>query len=320
MKQFILLALFINQLLANPPSWYINQTLLSKSYEIVGYGEGLTLEEVKQVSKSDISKMIQTTISSNISINKNMINDIYSKNISTNINEKSDILLTNLKVMKISFSDDKYYIAIKYINLPFAKKVKLLIEDIDKLSLNKNKYLNKTPLMNELKQEFGFYPKVSLDKNNIIINNQSFHLSQNDFIKLLVNIENKNIKLDIKDNYKNKEYYFIKVKTFKSGYLNIFQVYQSGETILLLANKKVVKNTNIIYPNHEEYDGLEAIVPKGQDKTKDLTFVTLCKDKKDFSMFDSVDTNINTKDLYFGKLLFSINDCTIVSKVIKVHK
>ena len=164
MKQFILFTLFINQLLATPPHWYINQSILLKDYEIIGYGEGATLEEAKQISKSDISKMIQTKISSNISIDKNLNNDSYSKNISSNINEKSNIVLTNLKVIKTSFIDDKYYVAIKYINLPFNKKVKLVVSDTKVIEKNTNKYLNKTLLMNELKQEFGFYPKVSLDK------------------------------------------------------------------------------------------------------------------------------------------------------------
>ncbi|RLA84343.1 MAG: hypothetical protein DRG78_01635, partial [Epsilonproteobacteria bacterium] len=41
-------------------------SILLKDYEIIGYGEGATLEEAKQISKSDISKMIQTKISSNI--------------------------------------------------------------------------------------------------------------------------------------------------------------------------------------------------------------------------------------------------------------
>ena len=49
MKQIILLSLFINQLLANPPSWYVNQNILSKSYEIIGYGEGSTIKEAKQI-------------------------------------------------------------------------------------------------------------------------------------------------------------------------------------------------------------------------------------------------------------------------------
>ncbi len=320
MKQLIIIILFINNLYATPPNWYINQSLSSRNYEIIGYGEGFTLEEAKQISKSDISKMIQTTISSNISIDKNLNNDIYSKNISTNINEKSDILLTDLKVIKTSFSDDNYYVAIKYINLPFAKKVKLLTKDIKALEKSTNKYLNQTPLMNELKEEFGFYPKVSLDKNNMIINNQSFHLSQNDFLKLFVNLKNQDIELDMKDSYKNKKYYFIKVKTLKDGFLNIFQIYQSGETILLLSNKKIVKNSNIIYPNTKEYDGLEAVVPKGQDKTKDLTIIALCKNKKDFSLFDKVDIDTKKKSLLFGQLLYIIKNCNMRTMVINVRK
>ena len=320
MKQIILLILFINQLLATPPDWYRNQSILSNNYEIIGYGEGTTLEEAKQISKSDISKMIQTILSSNLSIEKNIKDDIYTKKISSNINEKSNVILTNIEVIQTSFQDNKYYVAIRYINLPIAKKIKLLIKNNNILEEDTNKYLNKTSLMNELKKEFSFYPKVTLYKNNIIINNQSFHLVQNDFIKLFVNIENQDIPLDRKDTYKNKDYYFIKVKTKRSGYLNIFQVYQSGETVLLLSNKKIKSNKNLIYPNPKLYDGLESVVPKGQNKTKDLTIVALCINKKDFSLFDKIDTNIKNSGLLFGELLDIIDSCQISTKIITTNK
>ncbi len=320
MKQLILLVLFINQLLAIPPSWYINQNINNESYEIIGYGEGATLDSAKQIAKSDIAKMIQTNISTSISIEKSVKDGEYKSNVSQNINEKTNIALTDLEVVGSRYVDNKYYIAIKYINLPFAKKVKILIGDNILLEKSTNQYLNKTPLMQELKEEFGFYPKVSLSQNNIIINNQTFHLTKKDFVKLFTNIENNLLSLDMKDNYKDGEYYFIKVKSKKSGYLNIFQVYESSETVLLVSNKKVKASDKTIYPNPKEYDGLEAVVSKGQVNTKDLTIVALCKDKKDFSLFDKVDTTINKKSLFFGEILDKIDKCKIVSKTINIKK
>ncbi len=319
-KQFILFSLFIIQLFASPPNWYINHQVSHQSYEIIGYGEGSTLDEAKQIAKNDIAKMIQTNISSKISINKSSKDGTYNKNITSNINEETTVLLTDLKVMNTKYSDSKYYVAIKYINLPFAKKVKVLIGNNISLKKSNNKYLNQTPLMNELKEEFGFYPKISLSENNLIINNQSFHLTKNNFIKLFTNISNNSLSLDMKDTYKNGEYYFIKVKSNKDGYLNIFQVYESGETALLLSSKKVKVNDKIIYPNSNKYDGLEAVVPKGQNKTKDLTIFALCNDKKDFSLFDKIDITINKKSLYFGLVLDKIDNCKITMKVINTIK
>ena len=104
----------------------------------------------------------------------------------------------------------------------------------------------------------------------------------------------------------------------KSGYLNAFQVYQSGETVLLLSNKKIKSNENIIYPNPKLYEGIEAIIPKNQDKTKDLTIVALCKDKKDFSLFDKIDINIKNSSLLFGELLDIIDDCKISTKILTI--
>jgi hypothetical protein len=319
MLKLILFFFLVVHIYAMPPSWYLNQSLDSKNYEIIGYGEGKTLDEAKQIAKSDIAKSIQTQLSSSTSINKSLESKTYSKSITQNINEETNILLTNLETINSEYNNNKYYVAIKYINLPFAKKIKVLMGS-EKILESKNNYLNKTPLLNELKHEFGFYPKVELSENKLIVNNKSFFLPKKEFVKLFAHIENKSLKMNLKDEYKNAEYYFINVLTNQSGYLNIFQVYESGETAILLSNKKVNLNDKIVFPNPNQYDGLEAIVPSGQDKTKDLTIVALCEDKKDFSLFDKINLIINNKSLLFGKLLSNIENCNIESKVIKIEK
>ncbi len=226
-----------------------------------------------------------------------------------------------MEIVQSSFSDNKYYVAIKYINLPLAKKIKLLTDNILLIKKCDNKYLNQTQLLNELRQEFGFYPKISIHNHNILIGNQVFALTEKDYTKLFANTEHKDIKLNMKNNLIDGEFYFMKIEIFKKGYLNIFQIYQNGETALLLSNKEVKENSNFTYPNQEIYYGLEAIIPRKQDDaSRDLTIISLCENQIDFTLIDSVSQNIYIKSKTFDTLLNLIKKCTVLSQVLNIKE
>jgi ribosomal protein S8 len=146
-------------LLANPPHWYIYQGIPTKDFEIIGYGEGKTLAEAKQVAKSDIAKSIYTNLSSSISINKTFQNGNYTKNINQNIDEKTQVFLTDIETIESDYKEGKFFVAMRYINLPFSKKVKVMLSDISQVKKSSSAYLNKTQFLKELKNEFGFFPK-----------------------------------------------------------------------------------------------------------------------------------------------------------------
>jgi ribosomal protein S8 len=303
-------------LLANPPHWYIYQGIPTKDFEIIGYGEGKTLAEAKQVAKSDIAKSIYTNLSSSISINKTFQNGNYTKNINQNIDEKTQVFLTDIETIESDYKEGKFFVAMRYINLPFSKKVKVMLSDISQVKKSSSAYLNKTQFLKELKNEFGFFPKIEIVKNNISINNQLFYLNNNEFLKLFANIDNESLNISMKNHYVDGEYYFIKTIVNKNGYFSIFQVYESGETVLLLANQKVQKNYNSTFPNPKKYNGLESIVPKGKNKTKDLIIAALCNKKMDLSLFDRISVANDVKSLLFGELLSLIENCRFTTKVI----
>jgi hypothetical protein len=49
--------------------------------------------------------------------------------------------------------------------------------------------------MKELKKEFGYYPKIKLSNNSILINNKPFYIKN--FEKFFAEIDNENIKLTL---------------------------------------------------------------------------------------------------------------------------
>ncbi|MEA3554039.1 MAG: LPP20 family lipoprotein, partial [Campylobacterota bacterium] len=306
--------------IASPPKWYIENNIPFKAYENIGYGVGASKVEAKQNAKADISNSLQTTIKSSFIINKNYSNDSYSKSVNRNVEEISNVELDNLIQIKSEYIDNIYYVAIKYINLPFAKKVRLKFDDVSVLKKETNSYILNTLLLKELKDEFGFYPKITINKGNLTIGNQSFNINKNILKKLFSSNTNSNLKLQLPKQLKHQEYYFINLKSKKSGYVTLIQIYENGETSILFSNKTVNNSTQLEYPNKNEYDGLEAYLNDNQTKAKDLTIAMICKEKKDFSYFDNISVYKEKHAKVYGKIFDMMNGCNVGSKIIEIRR
>ena len=119
MKTQLIYLLFLPlALLATPPNWYINNSLESKDYELVGYGVGETKEEASQRAKFDIANTIRTTIESDMRMKESEVNGKYDKSIRIDIKESSNVSLSDLELVESEFVDNKYFVALKYVNLP----------------------------------------------------------------------------------------------------------------------------------------------------------------------------------------------------------
>ncbi|MEA2019225.1 MAG: LPP20 family lipoprotein [Campylobacterota bacterium] len=321
LKYLLIFIAFISvSLEAALPNWYIKNDIPSNQYELIGYGKGKTKEEASQFAKSDIANSIQTTVKSSFISNTLSNNGSYSKNIESSISTSSNVNLSDLILMKTEYFDGVYYIALKYVNLPFTKKVKLTFDDVEGIKKETNSYLLNTPLLKELKDEFGFYPKVSIDKGNLIIGNKSFNISKTTLKKLFSSNINNNLKLKAPTELKHQELYFIKIKSKNNGYLTLIQIYENGETSILFDNKKVKNNSVFEYPNKNEYDGLEAYLNEKQIKAKDLTIAFICSEKKDFSYFDNISVNKEKYAKVYGKIFDMINGCDVSSKIIDIKR
>ena len=313
------LSLSIASLYATPPSWYTQNNITHTNYEYIGYGSAKSKAEAKQIAKGDIANSMHTSISSSIELKKSSGSN-YSKTFSQNITQKSDIVLDDISVIKSDYIDGYYYIAVKYTNLPFAKKVRSKFSDIEGIAKEHNNYLINTMLLKELKDEFGFYPKVSISKGTLNIGNHSFRITQEILKKLFSSRKNQNIILSMPSSLRNNEYYFVDIVTKIKGYLTLIQIYEDGQTSVLFSNKKVTQNIHLEYPNKDQYDGLQAYLNDNQTKTKDMTMVIVCEDKKDFDYFDRISIHNEKYAKVYGKIFDMIGDCTVSSSIIEIRK
>lgn len=316
--------LFITSILVSyldaSPKWYIQNNIPSKSYEVIGYGTGDTKEEAEQNAKANISKTISSQVSSSSIMNKTSDQDSYSKSFISKSEIKSNVILDGVSIIKSDKVDDKFFVALKYINLPFANKVALDFPNSSLLSKEKNEYLKSTILLDELKNEFGFYPKVTIYNGKLTIGNRTYHINKTMLGKLFASKSNKNVKLNVPKLLKNEDFYFIGVESKNKGYLTLVQIYENGETSILLDNKELNKHSKIEFPNRDEYDGLQAYLSIDQDKAKDLTIAMICRQEKDFSYFDNISTNKEKYAKVYGKMFDMLKNCDLHSSVTKIRK
>jgi len=307
-------------LLASPPPWYVDSNLKTQHNEYIGYGSGDTRTKAKEDAKADISSSIQSTIESTLSIHSQENDNKYSSRTTSNIESFSSVELSDLKQVHSEEIDGKWYIALKYVNLPFAKKVRKRFTSVKHLKRETNQYLTSTRLLKELKDEFGFYPNITIDKNILMIGDKSFPISSDTLKKLFSSKRSKNITLDIPKKIKHEEFYFIKIKPKEKAYMTLVQIYENGESSILFDNKKVAKNQKVIFPNPEDYNGLEAYLNDTDTKSKDLTIAVLCNKIKDFSYFDYVSTSKESYAKVYGKIFDAIDGCETSSSIMSINR
>ena len=317
MKKISVILLFTLHLFSSEPNWFYN--ISHKDFEIIGYGVGQTRKEAKQNARIEIANSISVQVQSSFSSKNSLENGKYIKDIQQNSSEKSFAKLDNLEIIKSVYKNKNYFIAIKYSNLPFIKSLKYILKNT-KLKKETNQYLQKTLFLQELKNEFGFYPKIEIYRDILTIGDFSFQISQEMLEKLLISTDNQNLYLTVPEKLKNGEVYFIQIQAKKKGFLTLIQIYDNGETSLLFANKIVSKNMILEYPNSENFDGIEAYLNSGIQKTQDLTMAVLCKEKRNFEYFDSISVEKESFAKIYGDLFNLINGCNVVSGVLEIRR
>lgn len=135
-KVILLFVLFTSFLFSSTiPQWYLSQNISkTNSYDIIGYGEGISKDEAVQNALVNISRQISVKIDSTVQINKSTVGG-YSKGIKSNSTQQTNSSITDYEVIKSSY-DQKYFVAILYENIPFYDR---FLKNI------------KTPLKNEIK-------------------------------------------------------------------------------------------------------------------------------------------------------------------------
>jgi len=266
-------------------------------------------------------------ISSQILVNVSSKSEFYTSSSgysskSIDIKAQTSAILRGLQIVKLE-KKDLFYVAVKFTNLPLVSQVALRQGKNACVKTEANKYLNHTVLANEFKEKIGCLPLITWYKTSGVwfaeIDGESYIVPAYDFMKLFREGGSDKILLQpSKSLLKHKEVYHFLIYLKQDGYLSLFQVNQSGSVNLLIDNEEVKTGMELIYPDIEKYEGLEAVLPEGADRDKDMVLAALCPTKIDTGLFEKISGKTNLNGKGFINLLRQTDECEIYSKVTEV--
>jgi len=315
------------------PKWYYSQNIkiTDKDYEIIGFGDGSTFQEADTIARNEIAKQIQTFLKSKYSRDEKRILDNiksgYNLTIKNKIIEETSVELDDIIQIKKEIKNDRVYVALKYIHLPTPQKIeyKLKSSGYRCNTINDSIFLSKTTLMKKLKILLNCEPHMGLIyKNNnwyVNIDKKLTRIPSYEFIDLWSITKDNSINIkSTKNVLKKGDIFQLQININKEGYLSLFNVYSTGQTVFLIKNQRIDGITKLIYPDLNKFQGLIADIPQNNDFSKDLYISTLCPDVKNFSRYEPIDNKYlaSNNSYHFGYLLEDINGCQVASDIVDI--
>lgn len=255
---FILIAL-MTQLLAEAPVWFGTLQKSAES-EIIGYGEGLTLDEAKINAKSDIAKSIRTHIDSSFTTHTSVNNAEVNHNAQSSVRETSNLTITDAQLKKSEQKNGRFYVALRYENLPLTTK--LAKRGGQSLCGKPNAYLAQTPMVLKLSSDLNCSVAVEItrENNGWYLGRGEYRNSVNnaDFRALM--IETSTGTLRVRSNHTlvtEDEVYALNIEGLpESGYLSLFDVYDDGRVVLMENNINLARQSKngLMYPDEIRQD------------------------------------------------------------------
>lgn len=309
---------------ASPPDWFLK--LPHKHYEIVGYGEGKTLEEARTKATKNIAQSIQTRILSESVFEEKLADRNYSQNARTRLQEKTDVVLSELTTVRKEYREGLWYLAVKVENLPFPKKMARRLGDYACKQQRQNPYLSGTPLIQALNAELGCRPDVRLIRNHglwyLSCDHTMLALSARDFERLFVSYTSEDLFLgSTKTDLVEGDVFSLTLKPKRKGFLSLLNVYQNGMVSVLVANKPVESNEEVAFPDPSGDVELVAGLARDGGATFDLYVCLFSRRKIDVSRIQSAGSQVSRDetDFKFDEVLALMKKYTFCTEWIRTR-
>ena len=305
---------------ASPPDWFLN--LPHKDYELVGYGEGRTLDEALAKAKKGIAQSIRTRIRSESVFEERLANKDYSRNARTLLQERTDVVLSDLETVRKEHRDGLWYIAVKYENLPFPKKFSKRLSHRACEQGNQNRYLSCTPLIKALNAELGCSPAVKLLRNHglwyLACEDVMLPLGSAAFEKLYASCPSPSLSLvPSKTDLRKGDAFSVTLRPLRDGFVSLLNVYESGEVSVILANRSAQASEDILCPDPAANLELVAGLVREGEATFDLYVGFLSPEKVDLGRIQQAGDQVSSGERHFKfdevlGLMDNVEFCTVL--------
>lgn len=278
------------------PEWYKNRELHSEAkFEIIGYGQGLTIGEAQANAKENIALTMFSKVDSSFT----SVSTDYKQRNEATLKITSKLDLQNLKTLKQEYKDGTFYIALMYKNLDLAYRIKTSIDNIQCSDKEINSYLKQTLLYKSIRLSIGCELDVKLDRRNkawyLKYKGHLFLLNSDEFEELFVNTNNDSFKFNSNKNVlTDGDSFYFTFNSKEDGYITLLNVYENGIVTLLQASK-FIKNTFQI-PSKDSETYFEAGLVKDGIDTYDLYIAIFTKEPLDMSRFEIGDKDLSSNE------------------------
>lgn len=260
MKTVLLILMFLTGLFADAPSWF-GTLPTSAAYEIIGYGEGVSLDEAKANAKSDIAKTIRSHIDSTFTTQTSVNHATLEHNASHSVRETSNLTLSDVEIVHSAQSGGRFYVALRYENLPLF--IKLARKGGKSLCGEPNPYLAQTFILKNLSAELNCSTsaEITREQNGWYLGHGEHRvvLNESDFEELMIEASNGSLRLSAAPSRVNvDEAYTLSLDALPfSGYLSLFDVYDDGRVVVMEKNIDLSRQLKrkLLYPNDLRPEG-----------------------------------------------------------------
>jgi len=288
----IVILLFVSSSLFATPSWF-GSIKPNNSYEIIGYGEALNLNEAKQNARDEIAKQIKVNIKSEIQTTKQSKQNEYTKNTTSTSKQDTSVALSSVEILQNEKDGDTWYVALSYDNRPITTK---LIQKLEgKICKNPpHPYLSKSRFYRQFKAE-------QLEQN---ISNCILPTFDNGVNYIGIGEERVSFHLTI---------------DAPKGFLSIFNIYEGGKVNVVLANKEFKSDVKYTFPEATQDFELSSSIKK--EREIEGYFVISSPIKLNLSRFGATEFSLNGSEKYqFDEFLKLLENNKFASTVITISK
>lgn len=323
MKKIAFCLPLASALLLGAPSWYMNTTV--KPYELIGYGEGDSVESAAGRAKEDIASQLKTKIDSTISQSTKVKNGKVDSESTQKLRVTTEAMLSGVEKLKEEREGNTYYAAYKYDIRPFevrfaAKATKAVCQ-----GKSGSATLEHTKLYKAIAEELGCHPKIKLVRQNGVytISSQEVALAANAEIeRMFFGRQSQSLSITAsKQQPRSGESISLTLKAQKDGFVSLFDVYDDGKVTIVTANAKIKKMQSLKIPDETNKD-LELAMSDNDGKNSTDMFVAVLSDSElDLGSFEKMEDGVATDKAHRLDELFWLMDkhqfATVIIKTVK---
>ena len=289
----ILMILLLTAGAGEIPSWFLQRTLTpQKSYEVVGYGMGGTLQEAVLHAKEDIAGQLLTEISSRRHSTLHEADGSFEHSMKVEIDAQVHTVLSDLETLRTEQKGGTYFVAMLYENLKLSQRLVRKAEKIRCLKRPPNPYLAHTPMYREIRKAAGCDIDVSLVRKDgawyIAYDAVLLPVAPVDYDDLFVSGRHSPVTLQVSHNPLTEgERFTVTLHSSSDGYVTLLDVYANGMTAVVEPSFRIRKGETVRLPSEEADSYYEAALLEEGVPTYDLYVVLFSRAPVDVGRFET---------------------------------